>query len=661
MKIRDIILVLTAGLGLTLVVVAMLFLRDELGRLHAAERLQASNTVREELLVASTALARERTKTFLQLSSLDQSNLTDTIGGLRRNADDALAAARQALEVDEPLLPRARESADTLIKAQGELAALRTQIDRVISSDNVTLRQQEAQAWLGEATSLIDRLQAARLDLLNDNRPTDAMLAAEANIRAYSDFLHEAIAYNEAIGIALLRSIGRERADHIATLERTIGKIELAWQMIGNELDASLGEPVLSAVEEAQSLYRQTYNPLSLTLVNAAPNIGIETVMASWERTSDQSLDALGALQQTLLASSRSRLDHLVAVAQRSGFTVAIATLGGVFAAVLILLVVRRRVIEPIGQISGAMVSLANNDLDTPVPRAKRLDEVGVMTNALRTFKANAIARQRTQHELQRVHQDLKATYDQLRHDLEAAATIQLAMLPAPDTVSGISHSGLYSPSSLIAGDTYNVIARPDGGVGFFQIDVAGHGAAAALVSVAGQHTLSQAILTRNRDARLEDIVAEVNRDWPEELPYFTTILGEIDPVAPIGRLVQAGHPSPVLIHADGRVEYIGGSGFPVGMLAQATYETLEFTFRTGDRLLIYSDGVIETENPQGDLYSEARLLDLVSANAARPTADLLAALETSLRSWRGSSDFTDDVSVLVVERTNTRSGHVIH
>lgn len=661
MKIRDLILVLTIGLGFTLVLVAVLFLRDELARLDTAQRLQASNNVRQELLVASTALARERTKTFLQLTAYHHAEITENIGRLRRDADAALAGARMALAEGEALMPRARQSADILAEAQGELAALRAQIDRISAQGNGDLRRREANAWLTEATRLIDQLQSARLDLLNDNRPSDAVLAAEANIRAFVDILHESIAYNEAIGVALLASEGRARTDLAITLQRTIGEIDLAWQLIGYELDAALPPSILAAVQKAHENHLRTYNPLQLTLVNAAPNLTMDVMMVAWEETSDQRLQELGDLQEQLIVSSRNRLDSLVANAQRSGFIVGLATLCGVLAAVLILLVIRRRVIAPIGRISQAMVRLADNDLSTPVPRATRSDEVGVMTNALRTFKANAIARQRTQQELHRVHEDLKATYGQLRHDLEAAATIQLAMLPAPDTVGGISHTGLYSPSSLVAGDTYNVIAQPDGGVGFFQIDVAGHGAAAALVSVAGQHTLSQAILTRRREDRLEDIVAEVNRDWPEDLPYFTTILGEIDPIAPIARMVQAGHPSPVLIRSDGQVQYIGGSGFPVGMLPQARYETLEFAFRAGDRLLIYSDGVIETENPAGDLYSEARLLDLIAEHSGGSTADLLTALQKSLRNWRGRSELTDDVSVLVVERTNSRSNHAIH
>lgn len=661
MKIRDLIFVLTVGLGLTLILIAALFLRDEVTKLNIAQRLQASNNVREELLVASTALARERTETFLKLAASPERSITDKITVLREDTNAALAAAENALRQGSELLPQERANIEMVAEARANLARLRQQVDPSFKVQDQIERRRNAANWLSNATALIDHLQTTRLGLLNENRPTDPVLAAEANIRAFTDILHQAIAFNEAIGVAFLTSNGVERATHITTIEKTIGRMELAWQMMGNELKMFLSPQVLSTVRQAQTVYLRTYNPMQISLVRAAPSITTAPLIGSWERTSDESLDALRQLQETLLASSRQRLEDLVQQGQRSAVAVTLATLAGILAAVLIFLVVRRRVIAPLSQISQAMVRLAGNDLATPVPRPKRLDEVGVMTKALRTFKANAISRQRTQQELQRVHQDLGETYNQMRRDLEAAATIQLAMLPAPNTVAGVSHTGLYTPSSLIAGDTYNVIAQPNGGVGFFQIDVAGHGAAAALVSVAGQHTLSQAILTRPPDARLEDIVAEVNRNWPEELPYFTAILGEIDPEASIARIVQAGHPSPLLIRFHGKVEYVGESGFPVGMLPQAQYETLEFDFRSGDRLLIYSDGVIETENSRGTLYSESRLLDLIANYAAGPTSDLLTALQASLREWRGGTELTDDVSVLVVERTNAGNHHAVH
>lgn len=661
MKIRHIILVLTCGLGFALILVALILLQEELAKLDTARRLQASNSVREELLVASTAFSRERTKTYIQLIRPDGSDLAEPLRTMRMQADQALLRARDELEASHLYLRDTPQKLATLSQTQAEIASLRENVDKVIADEEPDYSGEAAGAWLIQATDLVGDLQASRLDLLQNNRPVDPVLSAEANFRSFVNVLNEAIAFNEAIGVALLTSTGRQREQHATTLQRIIGRMDLAWQLIDNEISAPLAPDVRAGISAAAEFFRQTYEPLQLDLFNAATTPPPEGVVEAWEETSEAGLAILSDLQTVLLNSSRSRLELLVTQAQRSAVLVGLVAVAGALAAILILRVVRRRVIKPIGSVTEAMVRLAANDLSTPAPRARRQDELGLMTDALRTFKANAIMRQRTQRELQRLHLDLQETYDRLRHDLEAAATIQIAMLPVPATVDSIFHTGLYLPSALIAGDTYNVIRRPNG-VGFFQIDVAGHGAAAALVSVAGQHTLSQAILTRQQGVLLEDIVAEINRQWPPELPYFTTILGEIDPVRPFARIVQAGHPSPLLIRADRSVHFLGESGFPIGVLQQVSYDSIEFDFDAGDRLLIYSDGVIETESPVGEFYSEDRLRALVTEHADRPTPKILQVLEASLRTWRGRDNLTDDVSVLVVERISSwNPAHAIH
>jgi serine phosphatase RsbU (regulator of sigma subunit) len=256
--------------------------------------------------------------------------------------------------------------------------------------------------------------------------------------------------------------------------------------------------------------------------------------------------------------------------------------------------------------------------------------------------------------ERQRLHQQTIQSHGILRRDLEAAAMIQTALLPQTMTIGSITCSGLFLPSSVVAGDTYNVLTRTDGKLAFFQLDVSGHGAAAALVSVAAHNALSQAALAHASGKALDEVVDDINRDWPGNLPYFTLIFGELDPLTGQGGFVQAGHPSPLLIGRQGAATLLGGSGFPIGLIATTVHDVVAFTLAAGDRLLMYSDGLVEAEDQSGKAFSVERLCALVEDVKTASSQMLLSAIERELRAWCGSASLLDDVSVLLIERKGT-------
>jgi serine phosphatase RsbU (regulator of sigma subunit) len=101
----------------------------------------------------------------------------------------------------------------------------------------------------------------------------------------------------------------------------------------------------------------------------------------------------------------------------------------------------------------------------------------------------------------------------------------------------------------------------------------------------------------------------------------------------------------------------LGDGGFPVGLMSQASFETTGFRFRPGDRLMLYSDGLVEAENESGEPFSDERLQALVRAEAGLATGALLRRLDAELRRWRGSETLSDDMSVLVLERLRGEAG----
>lgn len=95
----------------------------------------------------------------------------------------------------------------------------------------------------------------------------------------------------------------------------------------------------------------------------------------------------------------------------------------------------------------------------------------------------------------------------------------------------------------------------------------------------------------------------------------------------------------------------LGDGGLPVGLVGVAEYEPVRFQVGPGDRLMLYSDGLVEAHNPAGEIFSEERLLDLVRAHADASTETLLERIDATVRGWHGSESLEDDLSILVLER----------
>lgn len=110
-------------------------------------------------------------------------------------------------------------------------------------------------------------------------------------------------------------------------------------------------------------------------------------------------------------------------------------------------------------------------------------------------------------------------------------------------------------------------------------------------------------------------------------------------------RLVQAGHPHPAILRADGEVEFVGRGGLPIGLIDNARYERVNLQLCAGDRLFLVSDGVTECADPQGEELGETGLASLMQRNAELSSPAFLEALVWDLHAYQGGTDFRDDVS----------------
>lgn len=255
----------------------------------------------------------------------------------------------------------------------------------------------------------------------------------------------------------------------------------------------------------------------------------------------------------------------------------------------------------------------------------------------------------------------------QIEQDLEVAARIQQSVLPAhQQRYRDYFSDWLFLPSAWVSGDIFNVFPL-DNHLGFYCVDVSGHGVGAAMMSlaVARQFLHGRAVerfLFTDDDevASPAEVVRILNgrfcSDEVEIVSYFTMIYGVIDLDTGEGKLCQAGHPTPFIVSPDGEVRAVGSGGAPVGLMPDLSWTDVDFTLAAGERLCLFSDSITECENLAGEQFGPQRLQEALRHGAALGLNDLLAQFARHLIHWRSGENqeqptMADDVSLLVIER----------
>jgi phosphoserine phosphatase RsbU/P len=239
-----------------------------------------------------------------------------------------------------------------------------------------------------------------------------------------------------------------------------------------------------------------------------------------------------------------------------------------------------------------------------------------------------------------------------LKHDLNVARDIQLAMLPQGTyRAPGVEVHGETRPANTVGGDFYDLIPLPDGRLVFALGDVAGKGSPAALLMA-----LLLAIMRTLVDEGLEPgpLLERLNTQVLRHAPRsrFVTLFFAV--YSPDGRLawVNAGQNPPRLRRADGRIEPLSASGMALGMFEGSTYEAQSTTLHGGDMLVAYSDGITEAEHgATGQPFDDSGLDAVLAAWSAASTPEVSRAIIEAVTTHVGEARFADDLTVMVLKR----------
>lgn len=242
---------------------------------------------------------------------------------------------------------------------------------------------------------------------------------------------------------------------------------------------------------------------------------------------------------------------------------------------------------------------------------------------------------------------------EQYERELAIAAGIQRQMLPLPLDSSrcrNVSVAALLMPARHVAGDFYDHWLMPDDRLAVCIGDVSGKGISAALLMAMTKTLLRSHI---EHGSTITEALTATNRVLASNNPqaYFVTAIAAIfDPTTRTLEICNAAHADPFCISADGGIRQLSlPHGMPLGALETSTYQSIQVQLSAGDRVLFYTDGVLDALS--GDLAEQEHVWRQVICRAlAHHGVDLQSALIAELSSVWVAEHLPDDVTVLMLE-----------
>lgn len=262
-----------------------------------------------------------------------------------------------------------------------------------------------------------------------------------------------------------------------------------------------------------------------------------------------------------------------------------------------------------------------------------------------------------------RARLELEEHQRRLQEDLKGAAVIQQSLLPqSGPRIGQVEIAWEFVPCEMVGGDLFNVFSLDEKRLGLYMLDVSGHGVPAAMIAVSVYQMLQPgagSLLKRRTSAppfyeitSPQEVLVALDKEFPfERFNKFFTLTYLVLNLAEGGLVYStAGHPPPILVPARGEPQVLSVGGSVVGLGGLVPFVEQRLSLSHGDRVILYTDGLIEHANLRGEMYGLARFQQLIRELRRRPLSEMLAQTLHEVMAFGGSSRPRDDVSLLAVE-----------
>lgn len=319
---------------------------------------------------------------------------------------------------------------------------------------------------------------------------------------------------------------------------------------------------------------------------------------------------------------------------------------GGVLLLFMFTYYIIKKLVHPLEDFSRVAQVIASGHFNEELPVVKSEDEMKKLRDSFAYM----------QHSLAEYVAELRmttATKERIESELSIARDIQMGMTPKifppfPERREVDLHA-ILKPAKEVGGDLYDFYIE-ENRLYFAIGDVSGKGVPASLFMAITRslfRTLSSGVTSPGEImVRMNNSVSENN----ESAMFVTLIIGILDLSTGVLRFCNAGHNPPVMVHPDGRAEFMKvKTNLFVGVMDKYEYAEEEITLEQGTKIFLYTDGVTEAENGKQELYTDGRLLETLAANASLDVRGMIDAVLVSVADHVTGADPSDDLTMLVI------------
>lgn len=247
-----------------------------------------------------------------------------------------------------------------------------------------------------------------------------------------------------------------------------------------------------------------------------------------------------------------------------------------------------------------------------------------------------------------------------LEKELNLAKEIQLALLPYSlpsktwqdgNSVRSADFHHIFAPSEGVAGDWFNVFPVGNEGIGAIVCDVMGHGIRAALIASMLRGLMEQ---LSDLTSQPEQLLGSLNRQLSRILNhsnitmFASAVYAYVNLANKTLTISSAGHPAPILIHGDGNAEKLVLPKSPaMGLIEKVEYKSVEFSLEKGMSLLLYTDGLTEAADKDGEELGSDRVVNYLEQTKPENVRDLIQGTLKFVAKFTGCSKLEDDICML--------------